>query len=94
MLPLRLAASFAGERASGGGGWPAAASLSAMEVRASESARSCGGSCFEDVRPSFFEEDWPWPIVECVAGECAGGEYAGSATSMQQREAAQRMDRR
>lgn len=93
MLPLRLAASFAGERASGGG-WPAAASLSAMEVRASESARSCGGSCFEDVRPSFFEEDWPWPIVECVAGGVCRGGVCRSATSMQQREAAQRMDRR
>lgn len=51
-LLLRLAAS--------GGGL--AGSLSAMEVRAKESARSGGGSCLEEMRPSFFE-DWPWPIV-------------------------------
>lgn len=71
---LRLGGgSFAGEEESCGGG----ASLSARDVRARESAMSWGESCFDEVRPSFFAEDWPWPIVVCArrAGGRGGGEW-------------------
>lgn len=67
--PLRLGGgSLAGEGESCGWEVAGGASRSAMDVRARESAMSWGESCFEDVRPSFFEEDWPWPIVVCARG--------------------------
>lgn len=77
----------AGESGAGG-----EVGASAMDVRARESAMSWGESCFEDVRPSFFAEDWPWPIVSAgVAG--GGGRWRGATGSRRQRSVSQRNDR-
>lgn len=68
---VRLGGSLAAAGESGAGGEVGA---SAMDVRARESAMSWGESCFEDVRPSFFAEDWPWPIVSAGWRAVAGGD--------------------
>lgn len=86
---VRLGGSLAAAGESGAGGEVGA---SAMDVRARESAMSWGESCFEDVRPSFFAEDWPWPIVSAgVAG--GGGRRRGATGSRRQKSVSQRNDR-